>query len=102
MKGFVLLVMLTLAGCATRSEPLPIPPPQRMAPVCSPPTEMTRARPEPARPQGDYSQKDAANYIAALHEWATQGWVRLDAVKHWSQDCVERERLRTRQPTGAE
>lgn len=91
-----------LAGCASAPEPLPpatiVPPPV----VCEVPAGLAAGEDEPARPTGDYTQRDVAEYVVDLHRWGAAGWARVEAIEAWSEGCVRRERLRTGQQAGPE
>ncbi|MCC5811188.1 MAG: hypothetical protein JJU06_12535 [Ectothiorhodospiraceae bacterium] len=91
-----------LAGCASQPEPLPpatiVTPPV----VCEVPAGLTAGDDEPARPQGEYTQRDVAEYVVELHRWGASGWARVEAIEAWSEGCVRRERLRTGQQAGPE
>lgn len=77
MRRVCLLLML-LSGCAAA----PVPPPTPTV-LCQVPAGLLANRPQPSRPQGDYQQRDVAQYLIALHQWGTQGWARVAAVKQW-------------------
>lgn len=95
----LLPLIALLAGCSTTPDPPPMPP----APVlCVVPDKMTDQDDKPARPTGDYSQKDVADYIKRLHRWGSQGWLKIKSIDRWSSDCVHREGLRTGQLAGPE
>lgn len=88
MKPWPLCLALALAGCASAPEPtppLPLPPPV----VCAPGAGMTEIEAEPGKPGGDYTQRDVARYITALHQWGSRGWERMRTVREWSRDCVD-------------
>lgn len=92
MRLLVLMVAM-LSGCASTPDPVP---PVLPAPVlCLVPGEMTGSQARPEKPTGDYSQQDVADYLNELHRWAITGWLKVQSIKQWSDDCVHRERLRT-------
>lgn len=94
------MLVVLVAGCASQPEALP---PAQMTPapvVCEVPAGMVAGESEPARPRGEYTQRDVAAYLIELHRWGAAGWARLRAVEMWSDGCVQRERLRASQPAG--
>lgn len=94
MRVRILIVGLVvmLAGCATAPEPMPPPDPPLL--VCDIDPALTENETEPDRPiNADDTQRDVALYITALHQWATQGWERVKAIRQRSEDCVRREDL---------
>lgn len=94
------MLMVLVAGCASQPEALPPAQPMPAPVVCQVPAGMTVGERAPARPRGEYTQRDVAAYLVELHRWGAAGWARLRAVETWSDGCVQRERLRASQPAG--
>jgi len=82
-----LCVVLVLTGCAATGPNLPEPPALPGPALCDVPVGMTEREPMPARPRGEYSQKDVAEYLARLHRHATRGWLRVVSIQEWSALC---------------
>jgi len=90
MRIWALCLVLGLAGCAATPEPAPQPPAPLPAPVvCALPAGMSEPEPPPQRPEGEYTQRDVAEFVAELHRWGSRGWEKLARARHWSQDCVD-------------
>lgn len=89
MRGLLVCLAVLVSGCAT--TPTPLPPVQAVI-VCAPDPGMAQQDPQPLRPAGDYSQRDVADYLTALHQWARRGWQRLQAVADEAEDCFIRSR----------
>lgn len=84
-------MLIALAGCATTPAPLPEPPPAEVVVVCATPAGMTEIEARPAAPRGEeYSQRDVARYIQALHRHATRGWLRVESIRAYARDCQQR------------
>lgn len=90
------LVIAWAAACLlTACESVPPPPPpvidnQPPMMVCAIPAGMTEREAEPAKPLGDYSQRDVGSYITALHQWGSRGWLRVDRIDQRSRECQAR------------
>lgn len=79
--------LLALAGCAAQPpEPPPAPPIVTLV-ACAAPAAMTEPEAAPERPAGDYTQRDVALYVQALHRWGGRGWQRLAAVRDDAARC---------------
>lgn|SRR5690554_5998173 len=91
MKGWLIVLAVLLAGCG--SQPAIPPPAPVVVVLCAVPGEMTLSEAEPVRPAGDYTQRQVALYLGELHRWGSGGWERLEAVRAWSNDCVDRATL---------
>jgi hypothetical protein len=89
----VLIASVLLCACAAPA-PLPRPEPLATPVFCAVPEVQTEREKEPDRPVGEYTQRDVALYIEGLHRWGSRGWTRLDAVREWSESCVERAAVR--------
>ena len=87
-------VLALVAGCSTTPAPMPPAPIQPAPVICQVPDKHTVIAAKPAKPQGEYAQKDVADYLTKLHLWAARGWLQVESIKQWSNDCVQRERLR--------
>lgn len=83
-----LVLLVGLAGCAATPAPEPPPaPPIVNLVACSAPVGMTEPEAVPERPTGDYTQRDVALYVQALHRWGSRGWQRLAAVRDDATHC---------------
>lgn len=89
-RWLIVLAMLALSGCGLFGNQRHDPPPPVVSVFCAAGQEMTASEPQPDRPQGEYTQKDVAGYLASLHEWARRGWTKLEAVAEWTDGCIER------------
>lgn len=97
MRAVLLMAIALLAGCASVEDREPDPPPPAPEPVvmtiCVIPQGMLEEEPEPERPEGEYTQRDVALYLSALHSWGSAGWERVETIDQWSDDCVQRTGL---------
>lgn len=83
------MAMMALTGCAqTPAEPLPPPPPINVY-SCATPVGMTEPEAKPLVPLGDYTQKDVALYITALHQWGTRGWLKVARAREHADKCAQ-------------
>ncbi|WIX34946.1 hypothetical protein QO259_10010 [Salinicola sp. JS01] len=90
-RAIALAGIALLVGCeSTPALPPPVIDNQPPVVVCAIPAGMTEREAEPAKPLGDYSQRDVGNYITALHQWGSRGWLRLAQVDQRSQECQAR------------
>ena len=89
MRHWLILTAALSAGCESVPERQP-PPPDPPPVVCTLPAGLTEQRTEPARPAGDYTQRDVATYVTSLHAWGSEGWRRLAAANQYSRACEAR------------
>ena len=90
-RVIVAIVTIALLGaCSSTPTPPPVIDNQPPVVVCAIPAGMTEHEAEPARPIGDYTQRDVAGYITALHHWGSRGWLRVARIDQRSQECQAR------------
>lgn len=90
MKGLLMLpAAAALAACSGAPEAPPaLPPVMVQQTVCAAPVGMTAPEAAPARPEGDYTQRDVALYVEGLHRWGYRGWLRLARVREHAAECL--------------
>ena len=94
MRVWPLALMLLLGACAATPQPAPLPDPLPAPVLCALPAGMSETKEPPAKPGGDYAQREVAAYVTALHEWGAAGWTRVTRARQWSQNCVDRAAVR--------
>jgi hypothetical protein len=86
MRALLLFLLVSLVGCAgqvvTEVQEVFVSVPCRVS------AGLLAMDEAPIAPTGDYSQKDVADFISELHEWADAGWLRIGAIDKWvTQHC---------------
>lgn len=84
----ILGVGAALAACGSTPPEPPPPPPSINVYSCATPAGMTEREASPLIPVGDYTQKDVALYITALHQWGTRGWLKVARAREHADKCV--------------
>lgn len=82
--------LLTACESVPTSPPPPLIDNQPPVVVCAIPAGMTESEAEPAKPVGDYSQRDVGSYITAVHQWGSRGWLRVAHIDQRSRECQAR------------
>lgn len=88
---FAMLPLLALLLTACGSTPPEPPPPSINVYSCATPAGMTEREDSPLIPVGDYTQKDVALYITALHQWGTRGWLKVARAREHADKCAQSE-----------
>lgn len=82
------LAFMALTGCAQQPSEPPPPPPINVY-SCATPAGMTEPEAKPLVPLGDYTQKEVALYITALHQWGTRGWLKVARTREHADKCAQ-------------
>ncbi len=85
----IVSVMAALAACGSRPPEPPPPPPSINVYSCATPAGMTEPERQPLVPVGDYTQKDVALYMTALHQWGTRGWLKVARAREHADKCAQ-------------
>ncbi|MGP5324949.1 hypothetical protein [Vreelandella titanicae] len=78
-----------LAACGSIPPEPPPPPPSINVYSCATPAGMTEREDSPLVPVGDYTQKDVALYMTALHQWGTRGWLKVARAREHADKCAQ-------------